>query len=78
MLDAIGQGIITVFTPGTLLWAFLGVIIGLVVGILPGLGGAATLAILLPVVYRLDPAVALTFLISIHAVVYQGGLVRGD
>ena len=75
MLDAIGQAIITLFTPGILMWAFLGVIIGLVVGILPGLGGAATLAILLPVVYRVDPAVALTFLVAIHAVVYQGGLI---
>ena len=75
MLEAIGQAIITVFTPGILMWAFFGVIIGLVVGILPGLGGAATLAILLPIVYRVDPSVALTFLIAIHAVVYQGGLV---
>ena len=50
-------------------------IIGLVVGILPGLGGAATLAILLPIIYSLDPAFALTFLIVLHAAVSQGGVV---
>ena len=56
-------------------WIFFGVAIGLVVGILPGLGGAATLAILLPIVYGLDPTFALTFLIVIHAAVSQGGVV---
>jgi TctA family transporter len=58
-----------------LFWIFFGVIIGLIVGILPGLGGTATLAILLPIVYGLDPSVALIFLIAVHVVVYQGGLI---
>src|SRR5512135_1931372 len=56
-------------------WVFLGVIVGLIVGILPGLGIAATLAILLPVVYSLDPTFALTFLIVISAAGSQGGCV---
>jgi putative tricarboxylic transport membrane protein len=75
MLEGLMQGIVNVFTPTVFLWMFLGVIIGLIVGILPGLGGVATLAILLPVVYGMDPALGLTFLIAIHACVYQGGAV---
>jgi putative tricarboxylic transport membrane protein len=60
MLEALFQGIVNVLNPGMLPWVFLGVIVGLIVGILPGLGIAATLAILLPVVYGLNPTFALT------------------
>jgi len=67
MLGAIWQGIANVLNPGMLPWVFLGVIVGLTVGILPGLGIAATLAILLPVVYGLNPTFALTFLIVLSA-----------
>ncbi len=75
MVEAIVHGITYVFNPSMLPWVFLAVIIGLVVGILPGLGGAATLAILLPIIYNLDPTFALTFLIVLHAAVSQGGVV---
>ena len=75
MLGAIWQGIANVLNPGMLPWVFLGVIVGLTVGILPGLGIAATLAILLPVVYGLNPTFALTFLIVLSAAGSQGGSV---
>ncbi len=75
MFEAMGQGIANVFSPVLLLWIFLGVLIGMIVGILPGLGGSAMLAILLPMCYKLNPTVALTFLIALHACVYQGGAV---
>ncbi|MFB3884273.1 MAG: tripartite tricarboxylate transporter permease [Thermodesulfobacteriota bacterium] len=75
MIEAIVYGIGYVLNPGMLPWIFFAVVIGLVVGVLPGLGGAATLAILLPVVYTLDPTFALTFLIVLHAAVSQGGVV---
>lgn len=73
MLGAIFQAIVYVFNPGTLLWIFIGVMIGLIVGILPGLGITASLAILLPVVYGLNPTFALTFLIATYAAGSQGG-----
>ena len=47
----------------------------MIVGLLPGIGGSATLAILLPIVYGLNPTVALVFLIAIHAACSQGGVV---
>ena len=75
MVEALWQGIANVLNPGMLPWVFLGVIVGLIVGILPGLGIAATLAILLPVVYGLNPTFALTFLIVISAAGSQGGCV---
>lgn len=75
MLEAVWQGIGNVLNLGMIPWVFLGVIVGLIVGILPGLGIAATLAILLPVVYSLNPTFALTFLIVISAAGSQGGCV---
>lgn len=51
----------------------LGVGIGFVVGILPGLGGAVTLALLLPFIYDMDPIPAFAFLLGMHAVVATTG-----
>ena len=45
-----------------------GIAVGLVVGILPGLGGAATLAMMLPFVYPMDAVSAFAFLLGMHAV----------
>lgn len=57
-------------TSGLLL---LGVAIGFVVGILPGLGGAVTLALMLPFIYDMDPIPAFAFLLGMHAVVATTG-----
>jgi putative tricarboxylic transport membrane protein len=57
-------------TAGLLL---LGVGIGFVVGILPGLGGAVTLALMLPFIYNMDPIPAFAFLLGMHAVVATTG-----
>jgi TctA family transporter len=51
----------------------LGVAIGFVVGILPGLGGAVTLALMLPFIYDMDPIPAFAFLLGMHAVVATTG-----
>jgi putative tricarboxylic transport membrane protein len=51
----------------------LGVGIGFVVGILPGLGGAVTLALMLPFIYDMQPIPAFAFLLGMHAVVATTG-----
>lgn len=51
----------------------LGVAIGFVVGILPGLGGAVTLALMLPFIYDMQPIPAFAFLLGMHAVVATTG-----
>ena len=50
-----------------------GVGIGFVVGILPGLGGAVTLALMLPFIYPMEPIAAFAFLLGMHAVVATTG-----
>lgn len=50
-----------------------GIAVGLVVGILPGLGGAATLALMLPFVYPMDAISAFAFLLGMHSVTATTG-----
>jgi len=45
-----------------------GVVLGLAVGVLPGLGGSAGLALLLPFIYGMDPAAALAMMVGLLAV----------
>ena len=51
----------------------LGIMIGFVVGILPGLGGAVTLALMLPFTYEMDATQAFAFLLGANAVVATTG-----
>jgi TctA family transporter len=59
--DIIGGGILCArgspspSAPGNLLFAFIGACIGTAIGVLPGLGPPATIALLLPVTYKMDP-----------------------
>ncbi len=50
-----------------------GVFIGFWVGILPGIGGAATLALMLPFIYKMDPTSAFAFLLGSNAVTATTG-----
>jgi len=56
------------FEPMHLLFLFMGTMLGLVVGILPGLGGIAGLSLLLPFVYGMDPTLALPMMVGLTAV----------
>jgi TctA family transporter len=53
--------------PSHLVFLFLGVILGMLVGILPGLGGIAGLSVLLPFVFGMDPSDALAMMIGLIA-----------
>jgi putative tricarboxylic transport membrane protein len=64
-LYGILEGFTTVLQPMRLLYCFVGVFIGTVVGVLPGLGPAGTIALLLPTTYRLDPMSSLIMLAGI-------------
>jgi TctA family transporter len=59
--------------PNNLLYAFIGVFMGNLIGVLPGIGPLATIAMLLPVTYRLDPVAALMMLAGIYYGAQYGG-----
>ena len=68
------EGFATALQPQYLVFAFFGVLVGTAVGVLPGIGPAMTVALLLPLTYTLDPTAALiTF-----AGIYYGGMYGGS
>ncbi len=58
-----------VFEPERLSFVALGVLIGLSLGVIPGLGGVVGLSLLLPFTFDMDPLTALAFLVGLQAVV---------
>jgi putative tricarboxylic transport membrane protein len=68
------QGLATAMQPMILLYALIGVTLGTAVGVLPGIGPALTVALLLPVTYGLDPAGSLIM----FAGIYYGGMYGGS
>jgi putative tricarboxylic transport membrane protein len=68
------DGFATAVTPMNLLYALIGVLLGTAVGVLPGLGPAMTVALLLPVTFALEPASAFIM----FAGIYYGGMYGGS
>jgi len=72
-LDSIISGFYISLQPINLLYCFLGVIMGTLVGVLPGLGPAAALSLLLPIVYHIPPVSALIMLFGLCYGTAYGG-----
>ena len=68
------DGFATALTPINLLLAFIGVLVGTAVGVLPGIGPAMTVALLLPVTYAFEPTSAIILLAGI----FYGGMYGGS
>ena len=50
-----------------------GSIFGLIIGVIPGLSGHFAMAMLIPFLYKMEPATGIAFLLAAHATVAQGG-----
>lgn len=73
MFDAFVQGLLAVFQWHTFLLMLVGIFLGFWVGLLPGLGGSTTLALMLPFIYKMSPVEAFAFLLGMHSVVSTTG-----
>jgi TctA family transporter len=73
LLSNLALGFATALSLNNLLYAFAGVLIGTLIGVLPGLGPIATLAMLLPFTYTLEPTSALIMLAGIYYGAQYGG-----
>lgn len=73
VLASLGGGFAVAITPANLLYAFLGAFIGTAIGVLPGLGPPATIALLLPVTYGMDPTSAIIMVAGIFYGAQYGG-----
>jgi putative tricarboxylic transport membrane protein len=72
-LDALLTGFGVALKPINLLWGFVGVTLGTFVGVLPGVGPALTVAMLLPLTVKLDPTGALIMFAGIYYGAMFGG-----
>jgi len=74
LLSNLGLGFATAATPANLLVCLIGVILGTLIGVLPGIGPLATIAMLLPATYKMaDPTSALIMLAGIYYGAQYGG-----
>lgn len=73
MIDALIQGLLLVLEFKAFLYMLFGIAIGFWVGILPGLGGATTIAIMLPFLYNMTPQEGIAFLLGMHSVLATTG-----
>jgi len=74
VFSSLMDGFATALTPMNFLYAVIGVVLGTAVGVLPGLGPAMTVALLLPVTYALEPTSAFIM----FAGIYYGGMYGGS
>jgi TctA family transporter len=69
----LGFGFSVALAPENLLYAFIGTLLGTIIGILPGLGPVATISILLPITFTLPPQAAMIMLAGIYYGAQYGG-----
>jgi len=75
ILSSLALGFTVSLSPENLLYCFVGVMLGLFVGVLPGLGSAATIALLLPITYALGTTSAIIMLAGIwYGSMYGGSI----
>src|SRR5574337_245000 len=73
ILNSLMQGFATAATPVNLLWALFGCSIGTAVGVLPGIGPATAVAMLLPITLKVEATASMIFFAGIYYGAMYGG-----
>jgi putative tricarboxylic transport membrane protein len=73
VLENLGNGLLAAAKPENLLFGFIGVFLGNAIGVLPGLGPAVAISVLLPLTFGLDPLSALIMFAGIYSGSMYGG-----
>ena len=66
-------GFETALQPTTLLYCFIGVFLGTLIGVLPGIGALAAISLLLPITYHIPPTAAIVMLAGVYYGAQYGG-----
>jgi len=66
-------GLESAMQPTTLLYCFIGVFLGTLIGVLPGIGALATISLLLPITYHIPPTAAIVMLAGVYYGAQYGG-----
>ena len=72
-IDNLSLGFSVAISPASLLYCFFGALMGTLIGVLPGIGPLATVAMLLPITFYLEPVTALVMLAGIYYGAQYGG-----
>ena len=72
-LSLLAHGFSVALTPFNLMWAAMGVTLGTAIGVLPGIGPATTVALLLPMTFGLEPTSAFIMFAGIYYGAQYGG-----
>ncbi len=73
LFDNLALGLATALSPSALMFCFAGVTLGTLIGVLPGIGAMAAIAMLLPLTYHVPPTEALIMLAGIYYGAQYGG-----
>jgi putative tricarboxylic transport membrane protein len=73
LLSNIALGFSVAATPTNIFFCFVGVALGTLIGVLPGIGAVATMSMLLPITFHLPPATSLIMLAGIYYGAQYGG-----
>ncbi|MBN1828061.1 MAG: tripartite tricarboxylate transporter permease [Deltaproteobacteria bacterium] len=73
IFDHLMLGLKVAITPLNILWVFIGGLLGTIIGMLPGLGPATGVAILIPITYNMNPATALITMCAVYYGAMFGG-----
>jgi len=73
VLASFGQGLLVVLQPENLMYCFIGVFLGTFIGVLPGIGSMAAIALILPLTFYLDPTPALVMIAAVFYGAEYGG-----
>jgi len=73
IINGLLLGLDSALQPVTLLYCFIGVFLGTLIGVLPGIGALATISLLLPITYHIPPTAAIVMLAGVYYGAQYGG-----
>lgn len=73
VIDGMLSGLLQALSPETFTYLVVGAVFGLIIGVIPGLGGHFAMAMIIPFLYSMEPSTGIAFLLGAHSTVAQGG-----
>lgn len=73
IIDGLVSGLLQAVSLSVFPYLFVGSVFGLIIGVIPGLGGHFAMAMIIPFLYAMEPSAGIAFLLGAHATVAQGG-----
>ena len=73
ILEGLSSGLLQALSLSVFPYLFAGAVFGLLIGVIPGLGGHFAMAMVIPFLYTMEPAAGIAFLLGAHSTVAQGG-----